>query len=157
MLKKGANPNCTDPGRDSPLILAIKKNIDNVVLSLLNAGADVSHIGENGGTVLEVCINQRSSETIVIAVVEKGLTGNTPQSLGQFPLARLLDEGFSDSLLTVMIENGANPNFVQHGEDSVLMKAIKEKRYTLCRILIEDGANVNFKNPEGLTAFDIFT
>lgn len=59
MLEKGANPNCTDPGRDSPLILAIKKNIENVVLSLLNAGADVSHIGEDGVTVLEVCINRK--------------------------------------------------------------------------------------------------
>lgn len=113
--------------------------------------------GNCWSNIVDLFFTERSSETIVIAVVEKGLTGNTPQSLGQFPLARLLDEGFSDSLLTVMIENGANPNFVQHGEDSVLMKAIKDNRYKLCRILMEAGADVNFKNPEGLTAFDIFT
>ncbi|CAC5391831.1 unnamed protein product [Mytilus coruscus] len=157
MLEKGANPNCTDLGKDSPLILAIKKNIENVVMSLINAGANVSHIGENGVTVLEVCINQRSNETIVQAVVERGLSGNTLHSLEQFPLDRLLDEGFSDSLVTIMIKNGANPNRVQHGEDSVLMKAIKEKRYKLCRILMEAGADVNFRNSEGMTVFDIFT
>lgn len=58
MLEKGANPNCTGSGRDSPLILAIKKNLEDVVISLLKAGANVSHIGELGVTVLEVCINR---------------------------------------------------------------------------------------------------
>lgn len=94
---------------------------------------------------------------MIQAVVEKGVCGTAVSSLSQFFLCRLLDKGYSDALLTIMIKNGANPNCVQRGEDSVLMKATKKKRHTLCCVLMEADADLNFRDSEGMTAFDIFT
>lgn len=55
MLNKGANPNLTESGKNSPLILAIMKRLDKIVEVLLHAGADVSHIGEKKSTTFESC------------------------------------------------------------------------------------------------------
>ncbi|CAG2218439.1 unnamed protein product [Mytilus edulis] len=41
MLTKGANPNITREGRNSPLIIAVQKQSENLVQILLNAGADI--------------------------------------------------------------------------------------------------------------------
>lgn len=53
MLDKGANPNLTANGKNSPLILAIMKGLDNIVDVLLDNGADICHIGEKKLTTIE--------------------------------------------------------------------------------------------------------
>lgn len=58
MLTKGANPNITREGRNSPLIIAVQKQSENLVQILLNAGADIFHVGENKRTALDLCFCQ---------------------------------------------------------------------------------------------------
>lgn len=58
MLTKGANPNMTREGRNSPLIIAVQKQSENLVQILLNNGADILHVGENKRTALDICICQ---------------------------------------------------------------------------------------------------
>lgn len=55
MIAKGANPNITRKGRNSPLITAVKKQAENLVQILLNAEADILHVGEDQRTALDIC------------------------------------------------------------------------------------------------------
>ena len=50
LLSKGANPNTTKVSKNLPLMLAIENNLPIVVKSLLDAGADVLHVGEKQET-----------------------------------------------------------------------------------------------------------
>lgn len=47
LLLDGANPNLAQEGEDSPLVLAIKLNLFEIADKLIEAGANVNHIGEN--------------------------------------------------------------------------------------------------------------
>lgn len=67
MLEKGANPNLTPSGKNSPLILAILKGLDSIVDLLLESGAVTSHIGGNKSTAFESCLQLNNSEFVFIS------------------------------------------------------------------------------------------
>lgn len=56
-----------------------------------------------------------------------------------------------------MLSNGANPNIVTKWGESILTLTVKSQLHDLCIALIEAGADVNKKDKDGVTAFDIFT
>lgn len=58
MLAKGANPNITRKGKNSALIIAVQKQSEDLVQILLDAGADILHVGENQRTALDICFIQ---------------------------------------------------------------------------------------------------
>lgn len=55
MIAKGANPNITRKGRNSPIITAVKKQSESLVQIMLNARADILHVGEDHRTALDIC------------------------------------------------------------------------------------------------------
>lgn len=68
MLDKGANPNLTPSGKNSPLILAILKGLDSIVDLLLEYGAVASQ-GENKSAALESCLQLKNGEFVFISYV----------------------------------------------------------------------------------------
>ncbi|CAC5364198.1 unnamed protein product [Mytilus coruscus] len=156
MLDKGANPNLTPSGKNSPLILAIQKRFDSIVEVLLESGAVTSHIGENKSTAFACCLST-GLENYIKALIENGLPLNEPNSTGQYPLEMLIYGCIDCSLFLLMLSNGANPNIVTTWGESILTMAVKSQLHDLCIALIEAGADVNKKDVDGFTAFDIFT
>lgn len=55
LLSAGANPNMVPQGEDSPLIIAVRNKMPDVVDILLKHKADVNHIGKNGTTAIHAC------------------------------------------------------------------------------------------------------
>ncbi|CAC5406547.1 unnamed protein product [Mytilus coruscus] len=155
MLDKGANPNLTPSGKNSPLILAIQKRLDSIVEVLLDTGADTSHIGENESTAF-ACSLDTGLNNYIKALIENGLPLNQPNSTGQYPLELLIYRCFDCSLFLLMLSNGANPNIVTAMGESILTMAVQSQLYDICIALIEAGADVNKKDVDGFTAFDIF-
>lgn len=90
------------------------------------------------------------------ALINKGLLLNEQLSNGNYLFDLIMEAGFENSVMISMIENGANVNLVKDGNDSILMKSIKQNRFQLCCALIKGGADVSYKNTKGETAFDIF-
>ncbi|VDH94489.1 Hypothetical predicted protein, partial [Mytilus galloprovincialis] len=155
MLDKGANPNLTPSGKDSPLLLAIQNRLDSVLEVLLQNGADICHIGENESTSFEYCLDIGLNNYMRV-LIKNGLPLNKPSSSGQYPLELLIDRCPDRSLILLMLSNGANPNIVTVGE-SILTATVELKLYDTCIALIDAGADINQKDKGGFTAFDVFT
>ena len=65
LLENGANPNAEQPGEDSPLMMAVE--IVNLSVSevLIQAGANVNHIGKSGQTALHKCISAKGQYVLM--------------------------------------------------------------------------------------------
>lgn len=59
LIEKGADPNSTPFGEDSALILAVEYVLPTVVQILLESGADINHVGQNGQNVLHSCFRRK--------------------------------------------------------------------------------------------------
>ena len=62
LLACGANPNIFDRQRNTPLLQAALIGNKNAVESLLEQGADVHHVGQNGLTALHLSCKTQSEE-----------------------------------------------------------------------------------------------
>ncbi|XP_052065741.1 uncharacterized protein LOC127705457 [Mytilus californianus] len=157
MLNKGANPNLTKGGKNSPLILAIMERLDKIVEVLLHAGADVSHIGKNKTTAFASCLRNGLKKTNTLRIlIENGLPLNQPNSAGKYPLEFLIHKRCDCTLISLMLSNGADPNIIAK-ENPVLTRTVKLKLYDVCIDLLDAGADIGVKDEDGCTAFDIFT
>ncbi|XP_052064145.1 uncharacterized protein LOC127704231 isoform X2 [Mytilus californianus] len=160
MLAKGANPNITKKGNNSPLIIAVQKQSEDFVQIMLDAGAHILHVGENQRTALDLCFirGSRSIRDIIVKTFVDNLKGyTTSDTVGPYLVNLLIENGVEDSIVEYAVSRGLNPNRVMLCEDSPLMKAIKRRRYKISCALIEAGADVIYANSDGTNAFDIFS
>ena len=58
LIGSGADVNYKSPGRDSPLVSAVKNNISYAVTALLKAGADIKLTGETTSSLLKIAAKQ---------------------------------------------------------------------------------------------------
>ena len=59
LLSWGANPNISKEKEDSPLIVATRQGLADVVDGLLQGGANVDHIGSDGNAAIHIgCISK---------------------------------------------------------------------------------------------------
>lgn len=58
-------------------------------------------------------------------------------------------------MLNLLIEEGANVNYVSKGEETPLSIAVFEEEQDYAKVLLENGADVNFKNAAGKTPLKI--
>lgn len=59
-------------------------------------------------------------------------------------------------IIQMLIDADADVNRNTKSKYTYLMKALEESDYSLCKELLENGADVNAKNEDGLTAIDIW-
>ncbi|CAG2219691.1 unnamed protein product [Mytilus edulis] len=69
LLKNGADPNTQDNGKDSALILAVENMLPSVVRTLLKYGANVDHIGEHCGSILQRCLHTKSMRFKIFLII----------------------------------------------------------------------------------------
>ena len=68
------------------------------------------------------------------------------------------DTTFDKNIMKIAIDRGVDPNqeILVHGRESILIKVIKRNRYDIGCALISNGADIGYRNADGLTAFDIY-
>jgi hypothetical protein len=55
LLSLGCNPNSAVTGKDSPLILSVKKRFLKIVNLFISKGVNLNHKGVDGNTAIHVC------------------------------------------------------------------------------------------------------
>lgn len=140
----------------TPLVAAVSGGFDDCVQSLLDCGADVN-----------VCRSGRFCRC------QETLLGETEQARSQAfefswknekdelvdpechsPLIAAIYRQRRDdkvaTLVKILMERGANPNFLVNKDDSALGIAIRAKHTNVAGLLLANGVNINLEDGQGL-------
>jgi ankyrin repeat protein len=139
IIEKGGNVNekCTNSFDVTPLTSAIKNKNETLVSLLLNKGADPNLLTFMKKTPLEIAIDT-NNQNIIEMLVDAG--ANTDNSL--IDCVKKNEE----SLAKYFIEKGADVNYLGFMGNTPLLYAIGNKNYNIVKILIKNGAKVNYYN-----------
>ncbi|XP_062603294.1 poly [ADP-ribose] polymerase tankyrase-like [Saccostrea cucullata] len=163
LLLNEADPNLATPGQDSVLIQAIQTpGMDDVASALVEAGADVCHIGRNKMTTFEACCLNDEIENlgenqlrILSLIIEANFPLNEPLSDGRYPLQLVMDYTNTDAIIQDMLSKGADPNkYKEGGEPPLVLSLYRNPSVTYA--LIEAGADTSVKSNEGISVIKLF-
>ena len=183
LLKHGARPNERDDNRNTPLMFVDQyqnpteeNKLANAKL-LVEAGADVNAVNENGDVAINFLLNLPK---VVDYLVRHGVTLNKANETGRTPLTYAAESGNLE-VVKILLRNGANPNFKQehfgwspletaiyHKNDAIvdamisasntaaaggsLLMAAGENNGNAIKKLLEKGVDINSKGKGGMTA-----
>ncbi|EAY13627.1 hypothetical protein TVAG_387680 [Trichomonas vaginalis G3] len=132
----------------TPLVYAVKLNMNYYVTCLLKHNADTSIPDDYGCTPL-LCAVQNNNVTIAKAILEAG----SPTSSSKYELSPLqvaIQHQFIP-LVYLLIEYGANPN-LNNGETYLLQESVKTNSIDIFKCLLASGATGKGFDPSELTS-----
>jgi len=140
-----------DKNGKTPLILATWRGDLDTVKFLLDSGADVNIVDNLGENVVHYAARQKNTEvllTILNTSADKNLKSAsgykqtalfTPAMVGNIPI------------LTILLENGVNPNIYDKGKFTPLQWAVQQGQVESIKVLLKYKADVNTKSSKGIT------
>lgn len=152
LISKGFDVNGTDNNQRTPLWYAADAGNNTLAELLLNKGAIVDKVDGRLQTplcraivhgnlkVVKALIHQRANLSI------KSENGNTPL---MFAAAR------APEILKLLIKRGVDVSQRNHSSETALMIAVKNQCEACVQILMENGANPNRKNSNGINSFEL--
>ncbi len=146
LLNSGADPNKRSP-YDGPLHLAARLGSAEIVIELIDAGADVELPGFGGAHPLHAAVLAGQART-ASALLERGAKVDAPDNTGRTPLLSFVSGMVGDlATLKVLLEHGASPNLLD-GPAGIraLDYAARQGRTEVADILIAFGADMNAKD-----------
>lgn len=150
LISKKANVNGETPFGSSLLSYAWleQKNIQNTTF-LLNAGANIDELDQNGNTMLISAIKQNNFSQIK-DIVSFGANINKAGENGETPLSYAI-ENEDLKLIKFLISNGADTNKIAKNGERPLTIAIEKGNSKIIDLLIENGADTNQTGKNGKT------
>jgi ankyrin repeat protein len=139
LLSQGANPNMKDREARSMLKLASINDDTEMVILLLNYGADPTLDLPDQESLYEPFV-KRNNE-IVRLLLEKGANPNIKDQYGR-SLLRLACINNDTEMVILLLNYGADPKLELSGQSS-LCDAINNRNIEIVRLLLEKGANPN--------------
>lgn len=121
LLINGAKVNCSDSATlSSPLHDACGSKVENTELVelLLEYGAEVNDIDENGRTALHVAVINNHFHRITTILLKNGGKSDSIDQYGRTPLSYAIEEGSKECIAAVLsfyrmyLYNGLNPDIV---------------------------------------------
>lgn len=151
LLDHGADPNGKFPYNNTPLTAAVSTGNTAIVELLIAHGADVNATNGNNDTPL-VCAASRDASEIVKLLLAHGAKVDAAGSQGNTPLNALALYGDVKRCESaeLLIAAGANVNAAAYR--TPLIDAARRNWVALARILLDHGADVNWRTRFGDTA-----
>lgn len=171
LLSAGANPNLGNRNGVLPLSLAATNRNAEMTETLLKAGADPKATLPGGQTVLMTAARTGNPE-IVKTLLARGIDVNARETTyGETALMWAASENHADAVRVLLehhAEIDARSNALEypkdrfglegvitvlpHGHWTALMYAARQGSLGAARVLVEAGAQLNLKDPDGTTA-----
>jgi len=156
IIKKGKDINvrCDNKKHNgrfkTPLYYAAETGQEEIVVSLLNAGADV-HLDETffGNTPLHAAA-YNGYATIAAIILKHGANTEDRNNTGNTPLHTAASKGHA-ILIKLLLEEGADINAKNNQGETPLNYSVLNNNIETTNLLIELGANVNITYKYGMT------
>jgi Carboxypeptidase regulatory-like domain/Ankyrin repeats (many copies) len=155
LLAAGMDVNIVDADTDTTALMeAVDNGNQEMVIVLLNAGADVNTKNKYGGTAL-LMLREQTTDEIVRTLITAGAKVNSKDEEGNTPLMIAASLG-NAPVLQALLEAGAKVNAKNKDGETALMKAAAgEGHIEVVRALLIAGADVNKENNDGETALKL--
>ena len=149
LLETNRDINRPLPNGDTPLVFAIRKGDIELTRLILKAGADPNRIVSEYDQVgiraypLKLAVQRGSAEMVALlfeygATVEDDLPHMRPQFSEYF-------ENLNEHILDMLLGNGYQMEEPDGRGDTALAWAVRNDHYNVAKLLIDKGANVNYK------------
>ena len=127
LLTLGADPNLADGFGNWPLTEAIRLKNSIVFRYLLDKGANVNYINQDGDTPLHASLKVEQMSTydkVSLTLIVKTKDLNVPDRQGNTPLMLALMNNAGDNVVINLLIRGANTNVVNHEGFTPVMLAL---------------------------------
>ena len=133
------------------LMFAAENNSPEVVLVLLDAGADANAKDEQDMTALMRAVAKKSSKEIIVMLLDAGADANAKDKENVTALMFAVENN-SPEIAQVLLDAGADANAKDKKKRTVLMRAVKKKSSPkLVKMLLGAGADVNAQDEKKRT------
>jgi ankyrin repeat protein len=146
LVNAGADPNKRSP-YDSPLHVAVRFGPPELVIALLDAGADIELTGYGGIHPLHGAA-QAGQNKILSVLLARGARVDALDNVGRTPLMTFVSGAVGDAAsLKLLLAAGADPNLVDGATHLyALHYTAMQGRIDETILLVTAGANVNAKD-----------
>ena len=142
LISKGAVANAKDEEENTPLCSAVKSGKMEIVQLLVEAGADV-----NAGSWPPLCVAiDENDVAIADYLIAHGANPNTPV---RWTALREAVYNNNSRMVELLLTHGANANV---GPWNALHSATEEGLRDIVELLLENNADISWRNDEGQTA-----
>ncbi len=152
LILAGAEVNAKGRLGGTPLMLACLMHLENVVYLLLHRGADKDAVTENGTTALMCAMKYPggSKLAVVQCLLKAGVDVTTRTTQGESAFDRACASG-SVPVVEALVAHGVSVS----SENRALPTALDHRRVMVAHLLVEGGANLDFRDSRGYTPLHI--
>lgn len=150
--KGAALYNEQDDNGQTPLFVAVERELADVVRALLAHNVEVSTPDSMGNTPLHVAVELGNSELVKL-LVKAGANMDYRNEAGYSPFHLALASG-NHKMAFYLINNNSDPNLATFDGTTPLHTAIEVGSFKWISVLVENGADINTPNGDGATPFD---
>ena len=136
----------------TPLHIAASAGRDEIVKALIDKGAPINAVNQNGCTPLHYAASKNKQEVwlpvlLELVLLSENVFGYMNFSSFFFPLFLFL----CLQIAIMLLENGADPDATDHFESTPLHRAAAKGNLKMIQILLRHNASVNIQDSEGNT------
>lgn len=141
LLSKGLDVNAVNNNKTSPLIYSITQRKPEIMVLLLDQGADLEHRDANGFTALRIGV-LFGNKNVVDALLSHGADPSEKYDDGLCPLHIACTEGFPE-VAELLIKSGADTSFKDTTGFLPLHLAAFHGQTPIVKTLLSNGSDVN--------------
>ena len=156
----GCSNNCKDDNDPTAALIiamnAVAEGEPSKAMDLIKSKFDVNSTDACGDTLLHFA-TIADAERLALALVNNGADTNIPNALNQTPVF-LASTWSSNGILRLLLESGANPNTLLDETsryNTALLVSVLNNNPTAVRTLIDNGADIDYTNDNGITAISL--
>lgn len=138
----------TDP--NTLLYEAVKRGDIANVHSLIENGANIETIGENGKSLLAIAILNRHKDMVSL-LLDKGMDINATQYYGEKTFLHYEVEGGHIELVKYLLAHKADINSRTSSGETPLQTSLLWRRFDIAKLLITSGADINSSDDTGIS------
>lgn len=137
----------------TPLFLATMRGKVEIMMLLINKGADVRAKNSNGFTALDTAVYSGNKQAVEL-LITNGADVNTKSKPGTTPLLFSITRGHKE-VLDILINKGASLDVTDRTGSSPLLLAVLAGKKEMVELLIGRGVDINAANSRGSTPLSV--